>query len=93
MPLFFLKATPKNDQQEPSQEQQQYWHGLLASHTALTYGRVKDPKGAYWVATVEVENEAAVEELMKKDPAKSWCTIEHYPLESVHKAQPETSTT
>ena len=46
-----------------------YWQQLADRRIAIIFGPVSDPKGAYGLAIVEVEEEAFVDEIATKDPA------------------------
>jgi uncharacterized protein YciI len=46
-----------------------YWRDQLAKGTAIVFGPVADPKGAWGLGVVRAANEAAVRVLEKNDPA------------------------
>ncbi|MBI5544737.1 MAG: hypothetical protein HY901_12675 [Deltaproteobacteria bacterium] len=46
-----------------------YWRGLLQAGTAIVFGPVADPKGAWGVGIVRAADEAAVRALEAGDPA------------------------
>jgi len=45
-----------------------YWKGLLDRGIAVIFGPVADPKGAFGMAVVDVEDEAAARALILDDP-------------------------
>lgn len=51
------------------QEHFSYWAELITKRKVVAYGPVMDPKGAYGVAVLEVENKAEAENTVKNDPA------------------------
>lgn len=46
-----------------------YWHGQMARGSALVFGPVADPRGAYGIAVLNVENEDAAKAICAGDPA------------------------
>jgi len=46
-----------------------YWTGQVERGTTVVFGPVLDPKGAYGIGVVEVENEAGLRALLASDPA------------------------
>jgi len=46
-----------------------YWTDQAKRGTAVVFGPVNDPKGAYGIGIVEVENETRLRALLAKDPA------------------------
>ena len=57
-----------------------YWQGLQKEGVAFAFGPVADPKGAWGVGIVEVENEGAVKALEKADPAPKSGLGFHYEI-------------
>jgi hypothetical protein len=51
------------------QEHVGYWMKLLAEGTAIAFGPVADPRGAWGLGLVEVESPEALETLEANDPA------------------------
>lgn len=51
------------------QEHMEYWRNLANKRIAVVVGPVADPKGLYGLAVVEVQDEAAVQDIRKNDPA------------------------
>ncbi len=65
------------------QEHGAYWKGLAERGIYLVIGLVSDPKGAYGVGIVDVENEAEVRALTTNDPTMKSAlgfTYEIYPM-------------
>ncbi len=60
-----------------------YWTQLMARGTALVFGPVLDPRGAYGVGIVGVESEAERDSLMAGDPANGLLIYESYPMRAV----------
>ena len=61
-----------DDERRIMGEHAKYWRGLLAAGTALAFGPVADPKGAWGVGILELEGgEAAVKRLEAGDPVVS----------------------
>ena len=78
MNYFFLKLIPPRPtfpmdmtegEQAIMQEHFGYWSTLLSDHKVVAYGPVMDPKGAFGVAIVEVENMDIAKDIATKDPA------------------------
>jgi uncharacterized protein len=60
-----------------------YWTDLAELGTAIVFGPVADPKGAWGVVILEVEDEAAVQSLTANDPvirAAIGATFENLPM-------------
>ncbi len=59
-----------------------YWADLCNRKIALIFGPVFDPRGAWGLGVVEVEDEAAAKEIVAKDPVtiSSLCTVEILPF-------------
>ncbi len=55
-------------EQKLMQEHATYWKELADKRIAIVFGPVSDPKGAWGVGIVEVDNEADVQALSKNDP-------------------------
>lgn len=62
-----------------------YLRTLLDKGIAIAYGPVYDPKGAYGVAVVEVENIEQLNEIIAADPANGLQKFEIYPMRAVYK--------
>lgn len=66
-----------------------YWTALLDKGTAIVFGPVADPKGAWGVGIVSVKDEAELRELQASDPAvlQIGMRCEAFPMpRAVHKA-------
>ena len=46
-----------------------YWHDQMSRGSALVFGPVADPQGAYGIAVLNVPNEAAAKAICTGDPA------------------------
>jgi uncharacterized protein YciI len=55
-------------EQKIMQEHVMYWKGLIDEGTAIVFGPVAEPSGAWGLAIVEVEDEAAVHAIAMNDP-------------------------
>jgi uncharacterized protein len=51
------------------QEHFTYWAGIIATRTAVVYGPVMDPQGAYGIAVLEVQDEDSARNIAENDPA------------------------
>ena len=73
-------------EQKLTQEHAAYWKELADKRIAIVFGPVFDPKGAWGVGIVEVDDEADVQALSKNDPTmKSGMNFhfEVYPMPQV----------
>jgi uncharacterized protein len=77
MATFFCKLIPPRptfaqDMSEAEakimEEHTAYWHDLLEKSRVVTFGLVADPAGAYGIAVVDIEGDAAVRQLTENDP-------------------------
>jgi uncharacterized protein YciI len=70
-------------------EHSAYWKQLLEKNIALVYGPVFEPKGAWGMAIIEVENEAVANELAFNDPTikANLHTFELHPMRAVVKGK------
>lgn len=60
-----------------------YWRGLMAKGMVLAFGPVADPKGAYGIAVVQLENGADMLPLADNDPvikANAGFSFEIHPM-------------
>jgi len=89
---YFLKLNPPRasfsvDMSEAERavmvQHVQYWAPYVQDGTVLVLGPVADPKGGFGMAVVGVPDETTVYELMAKDPARSICSYEFYPMPRV----------
>jgi uncharacterized protein YciI len=63
-----------------------YWSGLTAKRTAIAFGPVADPKGAWGLGVVEVESEDGVRGIVDNNPvmkAGSGFSFDVYPMPRV----------
>jgi uncharacterized protein YciI len=96
MPHFLFKLIPPrssfaqdmNDtERNLMQQHAAYWKQLLEKGAALIYGPVFEPKGSWGLAIIEVENEAAANELALNDPTikANLHTFEMHPMRALVK--------
>ena len=57
-----------------------FWDKLLSEGKALVTGPVQDPQGTYGFAIVFADNEDAVRELLKDDPAQEIAVYSYAPI-------------
>jgi hypothetical protein len=64
------------------QEHAIYWKGLIDDGTAIVFGLVLDPKGAWGVGIVDVASESDAHTIGTNDPAvkEAGLTFEVYPM-------------
>ncbi len=62
-----------------------YWHSLLDKGIAIAFGPVMDPKGAFGMAVVEVQNEQQLHEIIAGDPANGLQKFTAFPMRAVYK--------
>jgi len=63
-----------------------YWSGLTAKRTVIAFGPVADPKGAWGLGVVEVEDEDEVRGIVDNDPvmkAGAGFSFDVYPMPRV----------
>jgi len=93
---FLVKLIPPRSTfpQDMSEEEKKlmqqhaaYWQGLLGEGKVIVYGPVSDPKGAYGMGVLRVENEEEARSLMAGDPTckAGLNTVEIYPMTAVTK--------
>ena len=77
MAHFFLKLVPPRPtfaldlteaEAKLMQQHAVYWRGLLERRIAIVYGLVGDPKGAYGIGVVEVDDKTDPQALAAGDP-------------------------
>ena len=66
-PTFPADMTPA--EAEAMKKHAAYWSGLLERRSAIAFGPVADPKGAWGLGIVNVRDEAELRELQDNDPA------------------------
>ena len=78
MPAFYCKLVPPRASfaQDMSPEEAQamqahgaYWRGLLAGGQVVVFGLVGDPRGAFGVGIIEVDDPNEVTRMTEQDPA------------------------
>jgi len=91
---FFVTLTPPrttfvNDMSDQEREimnrHVSYLRTLLDKGIAIAYGPVYDPKGAYGVAVMEVDNIEQLHEIIAADPANGLQKFQIYPMRAVYK--------
>lgn len=77
MAHFFLRLVPPRPtfaldlteaEAKLMQQHAVYWRGLLEQRTAIVYGLVADPKGAYGIGVVELDDRSDPQVLAAGDP-------------------------
>jgi uncharacterized protein len=78
MKYFFIKLIPPRptfpmDMTEAEraimQEHSIYWAKIMKEGKVVAYGPVMDPNGAFGIAVVELEDDAAAQSIAENDPA------------------------
>ena len=92
MPQFMFKliaprstfAMDMNEEEKKLMQQHAiFWNDLLVKGTALVYGPVLDPKGAYGLAIIEADSEADAQAICKSDPTIK-ASLHTYELHPMH---------
>ncbi|TKK70167.1 hypothetical protein FC093_05305 [Ilyomonas limi] len=92
MPHFMFKliaprttfAMDMNEEEKKLMQQHAiFWNDLLANGTALIYGPVLDPKGAYGLAIIEAAGESDAQAICTKDPTIQ-AKLHTYELHPMH---------
>jgi uncharacterized protein len=65
-PTFAMDMT--DDEKALMQQHVAYWTGMLGQGTALVFGPVMDPKGAYGMGIIEVADETEAKQRADADP-------------------------
>ena len=73
-----------DDERQVMQQHVVYWTGLMQKGTAIVFGPVLDPAGAYGVGVVAVENEEGLRSLIDNDPAKTICAYDFRSMRAVY---------
>jgi uncharacterized protein len=60
-----------------------FWNDLLANGTALVYGPVLDPKGAYGLAIIEADSAKEAQAICTNDPTIK-ASLNTYELHPMH---------
>jgi len=91
---FFLKLNPPRpsfmmdmtaDEKDTMQKHVAYWTSLLNDGTAIVFGPVSHPQGAYGVGVVSVDSEDHLKKIIDSDPANGLNKYEFYPMRAVFK--------
>ena len=89
---YFLKLNPPRptfskdmttEEAMVMKEHSNYWRDMQQKGFCPVFGPVLDPKGAYGVGIIEVENEEKLDNFVKNDPASKLCFYEFYPMFAV----------
>lgn len=75
--------TVTEEEQSVMQAHVAYWKELMREGTALVFGPVLHPKGAYGLGIIVTENEDRLQELLQQDPAARIATHEAFPMMAV----------
>jgi uncharacterized protein len=67
------------------QQHVEYWKPYVENGVVVVLGPVFDPKGGFGIATVEIDSEEHLHEVIAKDPANGLCSYEVYPMRAVKK--------
>jgi uncharacterized protein len=62
-----------------------YWRTLLDRGIAIAYGPVMDPKGAFGIGVVEVDDLEQLKEIVAADPSNGLQKFEIFPMRAVYK--------
>jgi len=60
-----------------------YWKPYIDNGTMIVFGPVLDPKGAYGLGIVGVNDESELHHLIEKDPASKINKYEYFPMRAV----------
>jgi uncharacterized protein len=60
-----------------------YWTEIMNQGKVLAFGPVLDPKAAYGLGIVAVENEREVEDFILNDPAGKINKYEYFPMKAI----------
>jgi uncharacterized protein YciI len=93
---FFLKLIPprptfaqdmSDEERKIMQEHIAYWNVLMEKGIVVVFGPVFDPKGAYGMGVLEVEDEQIVRDIEVNDPSvkAGLNTIEVYAMRGITK--------
>ena len=82
-PTFIMDMT--DSEKATMQEHIVYWRTLLEKGTAIAYGPVLDPKGAYGVGVLCVSTDDELQQVIANDPANGLNKYEFAPMRAVYK--------
>ena len=77
-PTFHLDMTP--DERATMERHVAYWSDIAARGIAIVFGPVMDPKGVYGIGIYQVQDEAEMQRLLERDPAKGLLRYEVFPM-------------
>ena len=75
--------TMTDDEKMIMQEHIAYWKGFMDQGKVVVFGPVFDPKGAYGLGIVAMDNEEEVREFIKNDPAARIIQYEYFPMKAM----------
>jgi uncharacterized protein len=75
--------TMTDDEKMIMQEHIAYWKGFMDQGKVVVFGPVFDPKGAYGLGIVAMDNEEEVREFIKNDPAARINQYEYFPMKAM----------
>jgi uncharacterized protein YciI len=64
-------------------EHSAYWKVLLEKKICLVYGPVFDPKGAFGIGIIAIDNEEQLNSIINNDPAGKLGEYEFYPMRAI----------
>jgi uncharacterized protein YciI len=82
-PTFAQDMTP--EERSIMQQHSAYWREFMDKGMVIVFGPVMDPRGAYGLGVIEVDNEEQVHAFIKNDPASKINTYEYHPMLAVIK--------
>jgi hypothetical protein len=75
--------TMSDEERKIMQQHIVYWSGYMDKGIMLIFGPVFDPKGAYGLGIVAVDDENQLLTLLGNDPASTINKYEYYPMRAV----------
>lgn len=61
----------------------EYWTRFMNQGSVVVFGPVFDPRGAYGMGVIAVDDEAEVKSFIANDPANGLNTYEYFPMKAV----------
>ncbi len=77
-PTFHLDISP--NERATMEEHVAYWSEKASVGVAMVFGPVMDPAGVFGMGVYRVEDEAEMQSLLDRDPAKGLLQYEVYPM-------------
>lgn len=78
-----FSITMSDEERQIMQQHVGYWMELMQRGRVVAFGPVSDPAGVYGVGIVAAENEDAIKEFIKNDPAAAINNYEFFPMRAV----------